>query len=65
VVAGGAGALRPGRLRTLTLRPRAPLACGGVVAQLTVRAAGGQVATATRKAPVRRCAVGLAVLPAR
>jgi subtilisin family serine protease len=65
VVAGGSGALRPGRLRTLTLRPRAPLACGGVVARLTVRAAGGRVATATRKAPVRRCAVGLAVLPAR
>jgi subtilisin family serine protease len=63
VVAGGSGALTPGRRRTLTLRPRAPLACGRIVAQLTVRARGGRVATAIRRAPVRRCAVGLAVLP--
>ena len=63
VVAGGAGALRPGQRRTLTLRSRAPLACGRVVAQLTVRAKGGRVAKATRTAPVRRCTVGLAVLP--
>jgi hypothetical protein len=65
VVAGGSGALRPGQRRILTLRARAPLACGRVVAQLTVRAKGGRVATATRKAPVRRCTVGLAVLPRR
>jgi hypothetical protein len=65
VVAGGSGALRPGQRRILTLRARAPLACGRVVAQLTVRAKGGRVATATRNAPVRRCTVGLAVLPRR
>ncbi|HSJ73609.1 MAG TPA: hypothetical protein VK904_04775, partial [Miltoncostaeaceae bacterium] len=64
VVAGGTGALRPGQRRALTLRPRGPLACGRVVAQLTVRAKG-RVATATRRASVRRCSVGLAVLPRR
>ncbi|HSI30652.1 MAG TPA: S8 family serine peptidase [Miltoncostaeaceae bacterium] len=60
VVAASSGALKPGRRRSLTLRPRAPLSCGRMVAELTVRSKG-RVATATRRAPVRSCTVALAV----
>jgi hypothetical protein len=62
VVAKGSGALKAGRRRLLSLAPRAPLACGRVVARLTVRA-GRRVGTATRRAPVRRCLASVTISP--
>jgi subtilisin family serine protease len=59
-VATATGALRAGRPRALRLAPRAPLACGRLVARLTVRARG-RVHTSTRRAPVRRCRLSVSV----
>ena len=60
LLARASGSLKAGRLRALALAPRAPLACGRVVARLTVRARG-RTHTSTRRAPVRRCRVSVSV----